>query len=60
VLILEAPEGVEVLVRSGMFTNMNETEMQSGSKRLRLKLAKVVERSAYAERVALHVAPHAA
>lgn len=58
VLIVETQDGVEVLVRSGMFTHMNETEMLLRNKRLRLKPAKVVERSAHAERVALQVVPH--
>jgi hypothetical protein len=47
---------VEVLVRSGMFTNLNETDMRLGNKRYRLKPTRVVERNARAERVAFQVA----
>ncbi len=47
---------VEVLVRSGMFTNLNQVEMRLGKKRYCLKPTRVVERNAHAERVAFQLA----
>jgi hypothetical protein len=46
---------VEILVRSGMFTSLNEVEMLSGNKRYRLKPTRVVERNARSERVAFQL-----
>ena len=46
---------IEILVRSGMFTSLNEVEMLSGNKRYRLKPTRVVERNARSERVAFQL-----
>ena len=53
ILIMESQDGVEVLARSGMFTNMDETEMVLRNGRFQLRPAAVMERSMHAERVAL-------
>ena len=58
VLLSAAPKAqdeVEVLVRGGMFSSMDDVEMVLGKKRFLLKPIRVVERSARAERVAFQV-----
>lgn len=51
----ETQDNVEVLVRGGMFSTLDDTEMSLGAKRFRLKPIRVVERSARAERVAFQM-----
>jgi hypothetical protein len=51
----EMQDEVEVLVRGGIFSTMDDTEMMLGKKPLRLRPIRVVERSARAERVAFQV-----
>ncbi len=51
----ESQEQVELIVRSGMFTNLERTEMLLDDRKFRLKPTKIVERSARAERVSFQV-----
>lgn len=51
----ESRDMVEVIVRSGMFTKLNETKMTMGDRVFRLMPTRIVERSARAERVAFQV-----
>ena len=58
VLITRDPQSrdqVEVVVRSGMFTSLERTEMMLGDQLFRLKPTQIVERSARVERVAFQV-----
>jgi hypothetical protein len=51
----ESQDHLEVLVRSGMFTKLDDAEMTLGKKSFRLRPLKVVERNSRAERVVFQV-----